>query len=902
MCNLQARQQISLSGFCLSSQAVPPTIDTHWTYTSYDSSYYKSPVFESYRSDSNFLFPYFLTPRTRFVGQEEYVQRVHIPSDWKEKRITLELERVHIVSHVWVNGQEAQSLFRSAEVGKGCRSLAAPHRYDLTGLILPGQENELRFIIDNRLDLVPVGSNSYSVSDNDQGNWNGFVGEAKLLAQSSLCLLSDELQVYPHLLDHSAEVVLQLGKSSGKKSEKVQLRLTTEAGTETYPIELQRDSQEVRVTLHNLTQEWNEYTPHLYHLSVELLDKRGKTIDEEKITFGMREVSADEHFVHINGRRTFLRGTVDGAQFPLTGYPPTDLDFWTKYCLRVKEWGMNLVRFHSWCPPEAAFRAADSLGIYLQVESSSWPNHDVILQEGNATARYIDEETEQILRAFGNHPSFILLSAGNEPKGRDWVTYGEKWLSTQQKRDPRHLYYAFAVGGSWPWCPSNQIHVRAGWRGLDWHRRQPESNTDFNDGIDTLRVPFIGHEVGQWCSYPAVRDIENYTGMMRPGLLVMAQDALQKRGMLALADSFLLASGRLQVKCYKHEMERLRRTRNYGGYNLQALADYTGQGGAPEGVLNVFYEPKGYVSPQEWLQWAGEVVPLMRTPRFTYLNNDTLTFTLEVSNLGKGSLERVDCSYIIRDAEGRTLREKIYPAQRFEWGGCQPFANERVALSDFSMSDATRLNLQVRVGDYVNDWDFWIYPPAPDLSKGDIYVTRVPDAKAQQVLAAGGKVLMIGYDQVNFGRGIDQRLLPQFWNHLWMPKYSAQTCGLLIRNEHPLFRHFPTSFHSDVQWWELISRTYPMVLEQLPQDVVPIVQSIDTPYRNLKMGMLFEVRVGEGRLVMTNLNLLNKLDKRIVARQLLSSILQYMQSDDFQPSAQVDFNQIVELYTRFSAF
>ncbi len=744
--NTQARQVLDLPGFCLASQATAPTVNTEWTYVKYNDVFFKDNRFAPYRTDTSCLMPYFLSPRNYYVGEESRIQLVQTPADWSEKMLTLELERVHIISHVYVNGVEAQSLCRNSQVGKGSRSLSTPHLYDLTGLLRPGCTDTLRLSIDNRLDSVPVGNGAYSVSDNDQGNWNGYIGRARIVAQPTTRLLVDGIQVYPNVQAQQATVRLQLGKQS-PKNEKVKLRLQSEAGTVDQPVTLTADSQQVEVSLTGLTRLWSDRTPDLYHLTVQLLDKKGKLLDHQSLSFGMRQVSTDQHFVLVNGERVFLRGTVDGAQFPLTGYPPMDVDFWVDYFQKLKVWGTNLVRFHSWCPPEAAFIAADSVGMFLQPEGSVWPNHNIQIQPGDATEQYIWEETDRIVRSYGNHPSFLLLGAGNEPKGRAWISLADEWVSVMKERDPRHLYYAFAVGGSWPWTKGNQVHVRAGWRGVDWDRRRPESASDFNTGIDTLQAPFIGHEVGQWATFPKLSDIPKFSGFMQSGHSIICRDLLVKSGMAHLADSFLLASGRMQVLAYKFELERIRRTGNYAGYNLQALTDYTGQGTANEGILNVFAEPKGYIEPNEWLQWAGEVVVLMRTKVFTYMNRDTLRFQLELSNMSRDALSQQPCSYTLCDAEGRVLAEKHFPVRDFAWGGCQSFADEAIALRDLGLTDATQLRLEAHVGDYHNDWNFWVYPTVVPMDKGDIYVTTVPDEKARQVLAAGGKVLMLAHNQ-----------------------------------------------------------------------------------------------------------------------------------------------------------
>lgn len=896
--NTQARQVLDLPGFCLATQATAPNVHTPWTYVKYNDVFFRDDRFAPYRTDSSIVMPYFLTPRNCFLGEESRIQLVETPVDWKNQILTLELERVHIISHVYVNGVEAQSLCRNSQVGKGSRSLATPHKYDLTGLLRPGCTDTLRISIDNRLDSVPVGNGAYSVSDNDQGNWNGYIGRAQITAQPTTRLLYDATQVYPEVDAQQAIIRLKLGKR-GPNPEKLKLRAQCESGTVELPIVLTADSQSFQVILRGLEKRWSEKTPNLYHLSLQLLDKKGRALDQQSLTFGMREVSTDQHFVLVNGERVFLRGTVDGAQFPMTGYPPMDVDFWVDYFQKLQVWGTNLVRFHSWCPPEAAFIAADSIGMYLQPEGSVWPNHNIQIRRGDATEQYIWEETEQIIQAYGNHPSFLLLGAGNEPKGKDWPTLADEWVSAMKKRDARHLYYAFAVGGSWPWTHGNQVHVRAGYRGVDWDRRRPESTTDFNAALDTLQVPLIGHEVGQWATFPKLSDIPKFSGFMQSGHSIICRDLLAKSGMAHLADSFLLASGRMQVLAYKFELERLRRTRNYAGYNLQSLTDYTGQGTANEGILNIFAEPKGYIEPEEWKQWTGEVVVLMRTKMFTYTDSDTLRFSLELSNMSRQqTLSQLPASYRLVDVQGRVLAQKSYPARDFAWGGCQSFADEAIALADLGLTDATQLRLEAYVGEYHNDWNFWVYPSHPSLDCGDIYVTTVPDEKAKRTLAAGGKVLMLCNNQHNMGRNIKQNFLPEFWNPLFMSRYSSHTTGLLIRNQHPLFRHFPTDFHSDLPWWDLVNRTYPMWLENMPE-VTPIVQSIDDAYCNRRLACVFEVKVGQGRLLVTHFDLQNKLDKRPAARQFYSALLQYMQSEEFQPSTSVSFEQIFSLFANF---
>ena len=122
----------------------------------------------------------------------------------------------------------------------------------------------------------------------------------------------------------------------------------------------------------------------------------------------------------VNGRKIFLRGTLECCIFPLTGYPPTDVRRrGSGSSASAKAHGLNHIRFHSWCPPEAAFAAADELGFYYQVEMRvlGQPGEPPSATAGRSTSGST-READRILKAYGNHPSFLLMAYGNEPAGR----------------------------------------------------------------------------------------------------------------------------------------------------------------------------------------------------------------------------------------------------------------------------------------------------------------------------------------------------------------------------------------------------------------------------------------------------------------------------------------------------
>jgi hypothetical protein len=902
-----------------------PTVNTLWTGSLYDSSFYFNPALEAYRRDGQLSLPFFLTPDKHYVGVAWYNREVMVPKGWKDQRIELSLERPHIKTTLYINGEK---------VGTD-NSLCVPHSYDVTDYLRPGRKNLIAISIDNTMRDAPVGIDSHSVTDQTQGNWNGVVGAMTLTATHPIALTDDgdlaAIEVYPDITTKSARVRLALRNRSGKTAG-VQLRLKAEAfNTDRRGVTQALRSATIKasdtattvvnVPLEGLTQLWDEFTPTLYRLTVEVLDNGGHHIlDTRTTTFGMREVKAEGKWIYVNGRKTLLRGTVENCDFPLTGYAPMDTAAWMRVFRICKEYGLNHMRFHSYCPPEAAFIAADLTGFYLQPEGPSWPNHGVKLGRKEPIDTYLMEETRRITRQYGNHPSFTMLSAGNEPAG-NWVPWASRFVDYWREHDPRRLYTGFSVGGGWAWQPRNQYHVKAGVRGLDWGR-MPETMSDFAQKIDTISAPFICHELGQWCAFPDFKEIDEYAGVNKAKNFEMFRDILERNDMGDRAEKFLRASGRLQVLCYKHELEKLYRTPGYAGFQMLALNDYSGQGTALEGVLNVFFENKGYVTPEEFRQFCNTTVPLMRTSKFVYRTDEALKFDIEVAHFGADPIEQALVYYLLYDEQGNILRRYVYgqPGDPYypltiPIGGQNRIGGSTIPLDHLNLPQAEKLTLvagvypwdgrtqlpaveQLPEAGYHNSWDFWVYPAEVTTAEGQVYVTDTLDARAREVLQQGGDVLITAGGKVTYGRDIKQYFTPVFWNTSWFKMRPPHTTGIYLDATHPAFSEFPTDDHSDLQWWELLQRTQVMLFTDFPQGFQPLVQSIDTWFLSRKIGVLFEARVGRGRLMMTTMDLSTDLEHRVVARQMRHSLLDYMNSDRFAPADTVDVERVADLFTK----
>lgn len=816
------------------------SVNTRWTGSLYDSSFYFNPFMERYRKAGDMSFPFFLTPCKHFVGEVTYSRTISIPNDWRRQRVTLFLERPHIETTVFVNGHE---------VGHQM-SLSVPHQYDITPYVRFGKENEIAIRVYNGIENVCVGQDSHSVTDQTQGNWNGIAG----------CI---ELRTSPMIYRR---------------------RVTTDLATKTAHITLNERTYDVHVPQ---AKPWSEHSPQLYTATVSY---QGTPVS---VTFGFREVSVQGSDILLNGERIHLRGTVENCCFPETGFPPTDTTSWLHVLGKCKEYGLNHLRFHSYCPPDAAFAAADRLGLYLQPEGPSWPNHGVKLGNGMAIDQYLMDECRAILDTYGHHPSLVMLAAGNEPAG-NWVAWGERFVKEMKAYDPSRIYCTASVGGGWEWDRGSEYHVKGGARGLEWNQRRPSSDDNFTEAILHPRnyrgtapnnAPMISHEQGQWCAFPDFREIPQYTGVYRARNFEIFRDLLAAHGMASQAEKFLMASGHLQVLAYKHEIERHLRTPHYAGFQLLSLNDYSGQGTALVGALNVHWREKGYCTAAEWREFCSDVVPLAALPRFTFTTTDTIRAHTLLYNMSGTPITRL--VYSIDDG-GQTLAE----------GTCQ--VGEDVVFIPESITAPTKLTLTLSAVEGKNHWNLWVYPKRSERLKvrGErLKVTASLDS-ALIDLQAGRDVLLCAAGRIRYGADVVHRFLPVFWNTSWFKMRPPHTTGAYIQADHPVFRHFPTEDWQDLQWWELTNRAQCMNLAEFPKDYQPIVQPIDTWHLSRKLGMLVEARIGKGRLVLTTLDITSNLEHRIVARQLRHSILAYMSSDAFQPTLTLGPDILHHLFER----
>lgn len=374
----------------------------------------------------------FLTDMHKFEGYAWFSKEVHFPEINEEKHIELVLERTRI-THVWVDSEYAGTN----------NSLCTSHHYDLTPYI-KNSTHKITIMVDNT-DYPTAGG--HMTSPDTQTNWNGITGEIAINIKNKIRLSNVKLYT-----DVENNKVVVKGKIIGCSSCIISLQAydDKEVYSEKQYSVTQSDFS-AQYIMDGKLKLWSEYTPDLYNMKIKI-SKDNQIISEETYSFGMREFKTTEKNFIINGKKTFLRGKHDGMIFPLTGYAPTDVETWIKVLKKAKEYGINHYRFHTCCPPDAAFTAADLVGIYMEPELPFWgtittegdENHDEKMQQ------YLINEGFRILDEFGNHPSFVMMSLGNELWGSKEVL--NSILKRYKDYDNRHLYVQGCNNFQWAPC------------------------------------------------------------------------------------------------------------------------------------------------------------------------------------------------------------------------------------------------------------------------------------------------------------------------------------------------------------------------------------------------------------------------------------------------------------------
>lgn len=801
-----------------------------------------------------------LTDAYRFEGAVWFM-RTFTAGDWTGEQTMLTLERTRKTT-VYLDGRP---------IGHQ-ESLCTPHRYFLPPV--HAGEHTLVIRVDNT-DYPTRGG--HLTSPDTQSNWNGITGEISLTVAHTLLtdltvrpdLRRGCLRVHGHIIgapDGVAGIVLP--------------------GQMEHLLPYRRGVLDGECPLKGNEAFWDEAHPEIHTISIDLDG------DVYETTFGLRDVRTLGRRLLINGRETFLRGKVDNLLYPKTGYTPTDVASWMTILGIAKEYGINHYRYHTACPPDAAFTAADLLGVYMAPELPFW---GTVAEEGEEgyderERDFLFQEGFRILREYGHHPSFLWLSLGNELWGSKDVL--NRMMRAYREADDTKLYssgannYQFVpdvldeenvfvgvrlgrerlIRGSYAMCDAPQGIVQT---------TAPESVSNYDASIvpETLGqsgeagkvqiqygtgvkevdaqsadalipdVPVISHEVGQYVFYPDFSEIPHYTGPLKPRNIEAMRKNLERAGLYGEHEAFFRQTGHLAVDCYKREIETLLRSREVSGFQLLDLQDYTGQGTALVGVLNAMMENKGLISAEKWREFCAGTVVLGEFASFTGVMGEDIRFDVQISEcdpekqhtcirctLMDGERELYACDVTPGARQGR-LTDAVsvtFPAECYRDAMQERITGLTVVLT---LADGTR-----------NHYPIWLIPPI------DIRITREGIEKDGRMVAfvsaeekADGAAIVVPSAEGQ----LPAEYCTDFWCYPMFRSISESmgkpvpvgTMGLSIDTASPLLKRFAQEDYTTPAWYAILQTAH---VQRLPADIHPAVQMIDNTERCARLGILYQ--------------------------------------------------------------
>lgn len=708
---------------------------------------------------------------------------------------------------------------------------------------------------------------------------------------------------------------------------------------------------------------WNGMAGEIALMTERELQKR----QEERYAYAEshpRRMEVREGNFYADGSPLYFRATHFGGDYPMTGYPETDILWWKKRMEIIKEWGLNGIRCHSYCPPEAAFQAADEEGVFLLVECGMWN----IFQEGIPMLEVLKQETGRILRQFGHHPSFAFFSPSNEPGGkwyqplREWVKetraydeelgYGGRRLFTAQSgwfydvppKDIGGTDFIYLHRSNYGPIPGGSIRNFKGWKGKD-----------YSPSLEGAALPVVCHELGQWCAYSDFSILSKMKGYLRPRNFELFREIAEENGLLPYAEIFLRCSGRNQLRLYKEELEANFRTPQLKGFELLDLHDYAGQGSALVGFLDILWENKGYVAPEEFRSFCGDTVLLTRLSSYVWKNSDCVEIPVEISHFGESALSGETVTYRLTEGEKVLVSGKLgdinVPA-----GSCIQVGS--ISLDFSAIEKSSICILELEMGEVRNSWRLAIFakPEEGNVLAGSANINTSNgsnEADTANVLAASNAVnaaktmaarntvdavdTMAASNAVNavnsvsatdaanvaenliytrkwetakaaLQKGYRVVYAPHlselsyecpalsikniFWNGQMGPSW-IRNLGIVVKENHPIFGEFPTSEDGGWQWEDILEHSRGFWLKDMG-DVEPIVRPIDDWNRSLSLGLMFEAKVEQGSLFVVSADLEGSFEERPAAYCLKHAILRYAASEKFSPQTAVSCETIEE--------
>ena len=874
------------------------------------------------------------TRRHTYEGEARISRKVTVP-DYGTDRLFVLAERARVL-RLAVDGEECE-VFRQG-------TLSTPYIFELTG-VTPG-EHELTFFSDNSYPGMPKDAICYSsaATDETQTNWNGILGNLCMYTRPKNFI--ECVRIYPKKLKRSggyvADVCVELAPGAKETLKDAKIILRSEALAETEEFGKTQKSAEIfthlgdaltkieaagpenrktveiwfrDLPLRENVKLWDEEEGNLYEMAATLdsgtaAEHGVNSSVEYRTRFGIRIFSdnGSGRFA-LNGKTIFLRSEANCAEYPETGHPPMTVSEWKEILQKYRSYGINCVRFHSHCEPEAAFTAADELGMLLQPELSNWNPKDAFATE--ESIRYYRMELTAILKTYANHPSFVMLTLGNElqarGEGRDRM---QDLVRTAKQLDPTRLYAngSNTFYGEEGCDPESDFYtsqsckdvvIRGTFSGMRGYINEnyPSADHTYDAAMAEIRKsytkPVFSFEVGQFEVLPDFGELESFQGISDPVNLKLIRKRVEERGLLPVWKKYVEATGELSRLTYREEIEAAMRTRELSGISLLGLQDFPGQGTALVGMMNSHMEPKPYsfARPKRFREFFRESRIFVKMPRYTYEEGEHLTAEVEVANFGKESITgELGWTLGYRDCAVNSGRGELRCDRADRQKNCPPGTYTSLGRLDIPLEVkgvSAALILTVSIGDCTSTYPVWVYQKTSPECPKNVYETRVFDEQTRAVLQNGGRVyLSPDADRESLPNSIKTQFTTDFWS---VGTFAEQEGGMgqLIDTEHPIFRNFPTDFHTDWQWWIVAGKRAVI----LPRSMKSVITEMDSYAFLRPMAQLIEFNCLNGKVLLSTMELHKSLQYP-EARALQAAIYEYLSGEEFRPAEELTVEEL----------
>lgn len=854
-----------------------------------------------------------LNRKYMYTGAAVYERVINIPKEAGNKRVILAMERTKM-TRVWMNDVLQHTCF-----GTSSDTLGTEQIYCLTD-VKAGEDNVLTIEVTN--DNYPVGTGCHMLTEETVTNWNGIIGEFYIEILPAVGI--ERLRLYPDI--HSNQVLMKADiyndlNFEGEVSLDVNCILEKK-----YSLKLNGSKRQTAQLCYEMGEGvrlWSEFDPALYTLWARLSLNVDGEILEHTVTerFGMREFSSSGRKFAINGIKTFLRGEGNSAVFPLTGYPYMKKEEWLEFFSKAKAMGINFFRFHSWTPPRQAFAAADELGIYMQPELYAFGGAPFRPEKGDdSTAKYYRAEAARILRTLASHPSFVMMAWGNEldTYSSDNRRYAQEFKKFCEAEDGTRLYAEGSNNNFWEpsfneeddyWttckthstAQKDQIRISFSW--VDDERAglietlAPNTEFNFDGALTGYEKPVMSHETGQYQTLPYFdKEIPKYDkGIFEARNLKYYRDVMKHHGLLEMNEIFSKVSARVSAIGYRADIETSLRSHDLAGYQLLSIQDFPGQGTAHVGMLDNFMEEKpGGFTKAQYANFNKPAVVLALLPKLIYTNMEKISARAAIVNYTPSNMENVDIYWKLEDGS-HLLSQGCMKLSEVAQGAV---AESECFTCDLSeIRENKKLCLIVgseKIGNE-NSYELWVYPEIGTQPVSDsVIVCEKWDDNTKQLLLDGGSVLLLPTPDVRvLPESVAVRFTTDYWSRMFhRSNQDAHTMGMYIQKEHPVFKKFVTDEYNDYQWFNLMKGSRAIIMDELPPDIRPLTWNIDHMEWGRKLGSLFEVQVGRGKLMVCTFDLKKQRFIYPEAAQLYKSIVEYMASEAFNPEACADIQAL----------